>query len=58
MKELKKELEKELSLLKEQLNKALELNLLLTTIYKIDGKIEAIEYILNKLDNKEIKGGK
>lgn len=55
MKELKKELEKELILLKEQLNKALELNMLPTTIYKIDGKIEAIEYILNKLDNKGIK---
>lgn len=55
MKELKKELEKELETLKQQLDKAIELNMLPTTIYKIDGKIEAIEYILNKLDNKGIK---
>ena len=43
MKELKKELEKELDTLKKQLEKAIEINMLPTTIYKIDGKIEALE---------------
>lgn len=55
MKELKKELEKELKKLNEQLEKAIKLDMHHTTIFKIDGKIEAIKFALNKINDMENK---